>query len=463
MSERRVELAGVELPDFGVPTTEPEVPAEVYRSRLEEARRRTAAAGLDALVVYGDREHFANLAWLTAYDPRFEEAILVVVPGRLPTLAVGNEGMGYSFRCPYEVERVLYQSFSLISQPRDRSKRLREILAGAGVTAGQRVGLAGWKYYTSGEIEDPAHWIEVPAFLVDTLRAMGGDPRNAGALFMAPDGMRARNEVEQLAAFEYAAACSSQGVRDLLRGIRPGMTEQEAFRLMGLNGLPLSCHPLMTSGRDHARLGLISPTSRRMEVGDPVFAALGVWGSNTARAGFLVKDSTQLPRPIQDYVARLVAPYFAAVADWYDHMRIGVTGDELYQCIHRRIGDPFFGVTLNPGHLIHLDEWVSSPVYAGSTEKIAPGMAVAVDVIPATGTDYHTTNIEDAIAIADARMRADFAARYPEAWGRIVRRRQFMTGALGLRLADEVLPLSNIPAWLPPFWLSPGMAMRLAG
>ncbi len=79
MGERHGELARIRLPEFGVPTSEPVVPGAVYRSRLEEARRRAAAAGLDVLIVYGDREHFANLAWLTAYDPRFEEALLVVV------------------------------------------------------------------------------------------------------------------------------------------------------------------------------------------------------------------------------------------------------------------------------------------------------------------------------------------------------------------------------------------------
>ena len=49
---------------------------------------------------------------------------------------------------------------------------------------------------------------------------------------------------------------------------------------------------------------------------------------------------------------------------------IGVTGGELYRVIHDRIGDPFFGVGLNPGHLIHLDEWVNSPIYDGSTEAL---------------------------------------------------------------------------------------------
>ena len=35
-------------------------------------------AGYDRLVVYADREHSANLSFLTGFDPRFEEALLVV-------------------------------------------------------------------------------------------------------------------------------------------------------------------------------------------------------------------------------------------------------------------------------------------------------------------------------------------------------------------------------------------------
>jgi len=279
---------------------------------------------------------------------------------------------------------------------------------------------------------------------------------------MATEGMRARNDVDQLAAFEFAATWSSQGVRDLLFSIHTGMTELEAFQLLRLNGLPLSYHPLLNSGTERTGLGLAGPTSRRLEIGDPVFVALGVWGSNTARAGFLVENAAQLHASIQDYVQKLVAPYFTAVVDWYEHLRTGATGGELYAGIHRHLGTPFFGVSLNPGHLIHLDEWVSSPVYPGSTERLASGMTVAVDIIPATGTEYHTTNIEDVIALADQALREEFARAYPEAWTRITRRRAFMKEVLGIRLADEVLPFSNIPAYLPPFWLSPRRAMRIA-
>ena len=37
-----------------------------------------------------------------------------------------------------------------------------------------------------------------------------------------------------------------------------------------------------------------------------------------------------------------------------------------------------------------------------------------------------------------------------------------MTDVLGIRLKPEVLPFSNIPAFLPPFWLSRNTAMAVA-
>ena len=73
-------------------------------------------------------------------------------------------------------------------------------------------------------------------------------------------------------------------------------------------------------------------------------------------------------------------------------------------------------------------------------------MAFQVDIIPATGTPYFTTNIEDGIALADATLRAAFAAptRRP---GRASRRAgAFMADALGIDLHPDVLPFSNIPA-----------------
>jgi len=209
-------------------------------------------------------------------------------------------------------------------------------------------------------------------------------------------------------------------------------------------------------------MGLPSPSSRRIEEGDRFTTAYGVWGALNCRAGFVVRDQSGLPEPIRDYVEKLVAPYYRAIVEWYRTIGIGVKGGELYDVIHRRLGDPFFGVKLNPGHQIHLDEWVNSPIFAGSSIELRSGMAFQVDVIPATGTDYFTTNIEDGIALADEPLRRELQRKFPEAWGRIEARRRFMKNVLGIDLKPEVLPFSNIPAYLPPFLLSPRRVMTVA-
>jgi hypothetical protein len=305
----------------------------------------------------------------------------------------------------------------------------------------------------------------VPAFIVDELRELtgpGGAVENAtGPLIDPADGLRVINEVEQLAALEHAACRTSDGVRRLLFGLRPGMAEREAVRLLEWDGTPLSCHLMLTAG-PRARFGLLSPGDRRIERGDPFTVAFGIWGALNCRAGFVVEDAAELPAAIGDYVDRLVTPYFAAVAEWYGELRIGQVGGALQEIIDRRLGDPFFGIFLNPGHQIHLDEWVSSPVWPGSRVELRSGMALQVDIIPATGTGYFTTNIEDGIALADAPLRDALASRYPEAWVRIERRRAFMAEALGIELHPDVLPLSNLPAYLPPFLLRPDRAMTLA-
>jgi hypothetical protein len=88
-------------------------------------------------------------------------------------------------------------------------------------------------------------------------------------------------------------------------------------------------------------------------------------------------------------------------------------------------------------------------------------MAFQVDIIPATGTPYFTSNIEDGICLADASLRAELAAAYPDAWERIQGRRAFMADALGIELHPDVLPFSNIPATLPPYLLRPDRVMTM--
>jgi hypothetical protein len=86
-------------------------------------------------------------------------------------------------------------------------------------------------------------------------------------------------------------------------------------------------------------------------------------------------------------------------------------------------------------------------------------MCFQCDIIPDAAGPGRAANCEDTLAVADAALRDDLAARHGSFWERVQARRTFMRDMLGIALAEEVLPLSAAPAWFPPFWLSTDHAL----
>lgn len=447
-----VTLREVALPDFGVPDERPEIPVALHEERC---RRAYAAAGTDWLVVYGDREHYANLVYLCGFDPRFEEAALLLGPGGRRVLVVGNEGVDYAGLLALPLDVALCQSFSLLGQDRGRAPRLTDVLREAGLTAGQRVGVAGWKYLEPEEEPGGLPTFFAPALLIDALRAVAGDPAaviDATRVLMHPTaGLRAVNEVEQIAGFEWAAARATAAVGRIVRGSAPGLTEWEAVARMGFMGETLSTHVLFASGRE-AIVGLRSPGGRRLTKGDGVSTAVGYWGGLCARAGLVDDDAPA-------FVERVAIPYFRGVATWYATVGVGVAGGVVHERVTAALAEGGLRPALNPGHLTSFDEWVHSPVRPGSAERLASGMAFQCDIIPTPLPAGQAVNCEDPVVFADETLRGRLRGRYPAVWARIAARRDFMRRELGLTIGDDVLPLSTMPAYLPPLWLTPGRAL----
>ena len=291
-------LIDATLPDFGVPTAPPELPRALHLARFDTLQHARREAGLDAIVIYADREHAANLVWLTGFDPRFEEALLVMAPGATPTLLTGPENLGRAQNCAIEVEARLYPPFGLMGQDRSRTPALREVIHTAGIADGHRVGVLGWKYFGPDEAAKPETVLETPSYIVDTLRAaVGGNGRvvNANALLMhASTGLRAVNEVEQIARFEFGAVAASEALKRLIRTVRPGMTELKAVAAMGLGVLPHSCHTMFSSG--DRLVGLDSPSGRVLQDGDPMTSAVGYWGGLSCWMGWLPRTKAGCPK-----------------------------------------------------------------------------------------------------------------------------------------------------------------------
>jgi len=132
--------------------------------------------------------------------------------------------------------------------------------------SGATVGMAGWKYYGREETASPR--LDRGAVLhrrhASVDRWYGRPGENATALFMDPStGMRSINEIDQIAQFEYASAYTSEAIKRVLFGLRPGMKEVEVVsELMRPTGAPLNCHIMFNTGPD-ARFGLNSPRRPR--------------------------------------------------------------------------------------------------------------------------------------------------------------------------------------------------------
>ena len=459
-------LIEIEWPEFGQAVCPPRPPVHVLEARIDHLKERMEECRLTHIVVYGDREHFANLTYLTGFDPRFEEALLIVGRERTPLLLVGNECEGYlgasSLYASGRMRHERFQSFSLLNQPRDRSRAVREILADENIRLQSRIGCVGWKYFSENEHPDPAHALDIPAYLADTLRKLAGQDNvvNTTDLLMHPGhGLRARCTPLEVVYFEYANVQAAESAKRMVFALQEGMTDHAVVECGRLNGDPLSCHVTFATG-SNSEMGLSGPTGQLIRRGQPLSFNVAYWGSNVCRAGWIADSSADLPSAAADYVSSFAGTYFEAMGDWFALLKLGTPGHEAYDLIQKRLPFEKFGIYLNPGHLIHLDEWLSSPFYAGSEIGMASGMYIQVDVIPQSSR-YFSTRMEDGVVIADAEFRAMLKDVAPDCYNRCQKRRLFMIDVLGIELPEEVLPLSNTAGIVPPFFLKPNAVLAL--
>jgi len=458
---RAIELIDVAPPPLDLADELPAIRGAELEGRIAALQGTVDA---DWIVVYGDREHSANLIFLSNLDPRFEEALLVIGPDSR-TLVLGKEDVGYVPIVPIDVDVVLCPTFSLMGIDRGEGPTLEEALRQIGIGAGARVGVVGWKALHAGEWNGRRPAIFAPAFFVDTLRDLAGDSGSVvdvtAALTSPRNGLRTFSSADQIAIFEWGAARCSAWVHAIIGAARPGASEHDAFRAADWSGEPLSLHPVFASGPDVA-VGLRSPSSRRLELGDAAVACIGLWGGNCARGGLVAASTGDLTAASEGYLDRLAVPYWRAIATWYETLAVGIAGGEVFGTVTDLLAGEEFASSLNPGHLIHYEEWLDSPIRAGSDDPIASGMVLQSDIIPTGIRPGWTVNCEDTVAIADSALRGELEAGHPSLWSRIRARQEYMRSTLGVQVRDEVLPLSCTAAYFRPFWLASGRALAFA-
>ena len=441
----------------------PEAPADltdaVYERRLAAVCNVLRSEGLDALLIYADREHGSNFGYFTGFEPRFEEACLVIHAEGSCRILLGNETLKMHRYSRIPVEPIHVPYFSLPDQPMAGEMTMEDCMKAAGLVQGMRVGLAGWKVFT-GSLADGSRMLDVPHFIVRALEENGCELTNAADLLMSPDrGLRALCGAEEIAQHEFAATLASRCVWSVLEQVAPAKTEFELASNLAVYGQPLSCYSMCATGERFTN-AVVFPRNKKVAVGDKFTVSMGLRGGLTCRAGYAAERADQLPEEVRDYVDALVKPYFAASATWYSTVKPGVTGGEVYDAVNAVLPKERFGWQLNPGHLTAAEEWLSSPMKPNSRIVLKSGMILQMDIIPKLAP-YGGVNAEDGVALADEALRAELAEKFPETWARMQRRRAYMTDVLGIPLDESVLPMSDTAGYLRPLLFARDKALRV--
>ncbi len=444
---------------------EPEIPVftkEDYKDRILKLLKKMESSGLTHVIVYGDREHFSNLEYLTGFDPRFEEGMLIVRPDGKLTLLVGNEGWNYSFMSPLDLERILYQNFSLQGQPRDKQPCLIDIFKNYGINKDSKIGIIGQKYFEPEHLKDSNNdvdfFTDIPCYIVDLLAQIVDRKRIVNFTHVMTnlyDGLRIKIETaKEIAHYEYVANKVSNCVINILKGLKPGISELDASRNAGYDASPISMFPIVNFGDKHVFWGLRSPDHNQLKEGDMITICYGLRGSLVARSGLAVKDKSVIPDYLGDIIEDFYVPYFMAIVTWYESMKVGANCSEVYSKVMNIIGDiEKFGVSLNPGHNISTDEWTNSPFFKDSPYKILDGYYLQCDIIASVQNPIRQAIVEDGVIIAGKNLRDELREQYPDVYKRIQKRREFMMDVLGICLSEDVLPLSNAQAICHPYML----------
>lgn len=433
---------------------------ETIEQRKNKVINAMKSRGIKQLLVYGDTEHGGNFEYLVGFFPRFEEALLFIQDTGEMSLILGNENLNKASKARIENNPIHVSLFSLPYQPNRDDKSFKELLIEAGLYHHRKTGIVGWKLFTSSK--DNRNLFDVPYFIVDTVIEIVGDKNlvsNEIDLFIGEQGVRNVNNANEIAHYEFGASLASDCILDAMDKIDEGVSEFEIGSCLSRYGQHHSVVTIAASGERYMK-GNMFPTNKKIKRGDPMSLTSGYRGGLSSRAGYAVNCKEELPEDKQDYLERLVIPYFNAYTTWLNQIKIGMTGQELYDLIETILPKSIYNWTLNPGHLIAEEEWLTSPIFKDSKVQIQSGMIFQVDMIPSF-PGYAGINAESSIVIADEHLKEEIKSTYPDLWKRMNQRKEYMKNRLGIELSNDVLPMCSTVGYLRPYLLNHECALKI--
>ncbi len=433
---------------------------QTMKQRYEKILSKMKTEGYSTLVIYEDLEHGSNFEYLTGFLTRFEEALLILHDDGNVFYVLGNENLKLSAHTRLEGEVVHCPYFSLPNQPMNDAVSMEEILDESLFKQDGKVGLVGWKLFT-GSADRASKQFDVPYYIVETIKKSVDSKKleNATALFIGDEGARTVNNSNEIAHYEFGAALASAQMLKTLEMVEVGKTEMELGQQLNGFGQPNSVVTIAATGERFEQANLY-PAYKKVALGDKISLTVGYKGGLQSRSAFAAKGPADLPDEYQDYLDKVVFPYFNAITTWLETVHIGMQGKEVYELIETELPKEQYGWHLNPGHYVADEEWMASPIYSNSEVVLKSGMMFQVDIIPSI-PKMPGTSAEGGIVLADAPLKEDIKRDYPELWSRMQERRRYVTEVLGIELHEDILMLGNATPYLRPFLLEKAKAVNI--
>lgn len=451
---------------YSPPITAASVPVDLTDVTMHEHKKKVLLAmkkrELDILVIYADREHGSNFGYLTGFEPRFEESLLILHINGDAFLMLGNENLKMVQYSRIPAIAVHVPHFSLPNQPMEVNGTFSDLLKAAGIKKGKRTGIVGWKLFTSS-YEDNHKLFDVPSFIVDGIKEICGEQSvlNTTGLFIHPlHGVRVQMNANEIAHYEYGSSMASRCVYELMNNIEVGKSELELANLLSVDGQPLSVQTICATGERFTNAS-VAPRDKKIAQGDKFTFTMGLRGGLSHRCGYAVLNEQQLKSQEKDYLDKVAVPYYKALVTWYSTIGIGVKAFDIYQNIEKILPKEIYGWSLNPGHYVADEEWMSSPFYKNSPVILKSGMMLQMDIIIRV-KGFGGANAEDGIVLADKELQDQIKVNYPDLWDRFQKRRNYMKEVLNISIKDEMLPMSMICGYFRPYLLDKEKAFYIS-
>lgn len=280
ITKRQIKLNPIDAPSRFNAVSKVAISDSTIAARKAKIISNMVRADIDYLFVYADKEHGGNFEYLTGFIPRFEEAAMVLHTSGEIYLLLGNENLKLSHYARVKNVGVHVPYFSLPNQPMENSKTVAELLADTGIHRAKKVGVVGWKLFTSKQ-DDNSQLFDIPYFILEAIKQSVSPSTaviNATALFIGSDtAARVINNANELAHYEYGANLASNCILNALAAVDIGKTEKQLGSYLADEGQPNTVVMIAATGARFEQANLY-PGDKAVQLGDKISLTTGFKG-----------------------------------------------------------------------------------------------------------------------------------------------------------------------------------------